>query len=130
MRSPTSRSGTQARAVSWLQQTLRSVWILESRLSLPGWSDPVWALSDGERKELESDRDDRVLTEIWTAKEAVGKAIGVGLQARPTAIDSWPMPSEPSRRRVKMPSGHGAVAQLDSHGIWWGNYHVRIAWAL
>lgn len=116
--------------MSWLQQTLRSVWILESRLSLPGWSDPVWALSDGERKELESDRDDRVLTEIWTAKEAVGKAIGVGLQARPTAIDSWPMPSEPSRRRVKMPSGHGAVAQLDSHGIWWGNYHVRIAWAL
>lgn len=101
---------------------------IEHRLGWQARSDLAWALSEGERRELDCAKDDRVLTEIWTAKEAAGKALGVGLQAMPAIFDSRPTLATPSHRTVEIPAALGAVACMDSHGVWWGDSHLRVAW--
>ncbi|MCT1446132.1 4'-phosphopantetheinyl transferase superfamily protein [Brevibacterium casei] len=102
---------------------------IEQRLSSPGCADLACAWSPGERAELQGEvAVERVSTEIWTAKEAAGKALGVGLQAMPSAIESSPVLTAAAHRTIVMPSAVGELVHLDSHGMWHGESHLRIAW--
>ncbi|AXR75164.1 MULTISPECIES: 4'-phosphopantetheinyl transferase family protein [Auritidibacter] len=102
---------------------------VEERLTSQACVDLAWAWSPGERAELQCQADvEHISTEIWTAKEAAGKALGMGLQALPCAIETSPVVEATAHRTIVMPCGRGTSTYLDSHGVWHGKSHLRISW--
>lgn len=104
---------------------------VERRLTQQACSDLGWAWSPDERQELLGEvGEERLSTEIWTAKEAAGKALGVGLQGMPFAIASSQSSEAAAHRTIVMSSATESAVSLDSHGIWCGESHLRVAWRL
>ncbi|PZP28640.1 MAG: hypothetical protein DI613_12700 [Kocuria rhizophila] len=104
---------------------------VEQGLTQVACADLAWAWSECESLELlRRFGDGRLATEIWTAKEAASKACGVGLRAMPATIATSGSPLAPSHRTILVPSNFGGDVYLDSHGVWWGESHVRVAWIL
>ncbi|WP_159437731.1 4'-phosphopantetheinyl transferase superfamily protein [Corynebacterium appendicis] len=104
---------------------------VEQRLTRQACSDLAWAWSPDEGRELLGDvAEECISTEIWTAKEAAGKALGVGLQAMPFTIASSPSPTAAAHRSIVMSTANGEPVSLDSHGMWYGESHLRFAWRL
>lgn len=102
---------------------------VERRLTGQACADLVWAWSTSEQAEiLNQTRQERISTEIWTAKEAAGKALGVGLHASPRTFDSSPGPATAAHRTIAVSSAREQRIHLNSHGIWLGESHLRIAW--
>lgn len=98
---------------------------VEQCISDEATADMEWTLSDREIEEL-AGSDEGCLTEIWTTKEAAGKAFGVGLGTRPNLIRTLPVPDMPNFRTAELPlSGPAGVL---TYGWWIGNHHVRLAW--
>lgn len=100
---------------------------VERRLFREAAADLAWALSPEERFEVAISEESR-LTEIWTAKEASGKALGVGLGAAPRQILTTPVPDMPGFRIAELPGPDLGVTRVLSYGWWSGNHHVRLAW--
>jgi phosphopantetheinyl transferase (holo-ACP synthase) len=98
---------------------------VEQRISGEAIADMEWALSDHEMDEL-AGSDECRLTEIWTTKEAAGKAFGVGLGVQPNLIRTLPVPRMPNFRTVELPLSRLAGAL--TYGWWIGNHHVSLAW--
>ena len=104
---------------------------VEQRLTRQVCCDLAWAWSPDEGRELLGEAAEGCIpTEIWTAKEAAGKALGVGLRAMPFAIASFPSPTAAAHRSVVMSTAAGEPVWLDSHGMWYGESHLRFAWRL
>lgn len=102
---------------------------IELCLAQQASTDLAWAWSPDEQMEiLGNDCQERVSTEIWTGKEAAGKALGVGLQAMPYTIASFPELADAAHRSIFMTTSLGRSARLDSHGVWLGRSHLRVAW--
>lgn len=100
---------------------------IEDELSPSACRDLAWALSEHERTETRDVADHRLLTEIWTAKEAAGKAVGVGLRPGPREIETTPAQSAAQHRQVMVPNG-SVRARAGTCGVWIGCRHVRVAW--
>ena len=95
---------------------------LERVLAARALPDLSWALTDAEREEVPADA--RRLTEVWTAKEAAGKANGTGLAGAPAAIGTAAVPDRPDWRSAELADGRMAL----TCGRWMGAHHVRVAW--
>jgi 4'-phosphopantetheinyl transferase len=102
---------------------------VEGRLSNQVTVDLAWALSAEELSELTVGDENR-LTEIWTAKEASGKALGVGLGAAPSRILTLPAPNAPGYRISNVPQPDSGTAQVLTYGWWHQDHHIRIAWSV
>jgi phosphopantetheinyl transferase len=89
--------------------------------------DLMWALSDNERSEL-AHGDERSLTEIWTAKESSGKAIGLGLGQDPRLIDTQPVSHMSGLRITALPRTNAGHTQALIFGWWHRDHHISIAW--
>lgn len=100
---------------------------VEHRLSDETTTDLAWALSPEERFEL-AVNEERRLTEIWTAKEAAGKALGVGLGTTPSRILTLPVPDRPGHRVAEVRRSDSGATQMLTYGWWSGNHHIRLAW--
>ncbi|WP_179150783.1 4'-phosphopantetheinyl transferase superfamily protein [Leifsonia sp. NCR5] len=101
---------------------------IEQRIVNECLPDMVWALSAGEREEIRAEGGGNVLTEIWTAKEAAGKALGVGLLAMPSGFVSRAVPGMPSVRTVSVPATVADRTSVETCGVWIGDHHLRVAW--
>lgn len=88
-------------------------------------SDLLWALTEDEQHEVARDGSE-ILTEIWTAKEAAGKALGVGLQAAPHRIATVPDQNAPCGRVVSVPTTRKSLV-MTTRGWWFGEHHIRVA---
>ncbi|WP_168404679.1 4'-phosphopantetheinyl transferase superfamily protein [Arthrobacter silvisoli] len=86
-----------------------------------------WALSKTERAEV-ARRGPEELAEIWTAKEAAGKAAGVGLQPTPAGILTMAISELPGHRSAWVPDSSDGPAEFTTCGSWQGDQHLRIAW--
>lgn len=102
---------------------------VECRLSKEATIDLGWALSPKEFSELALNGENR-LTEIWTAKEAAGKALGVGLGAAPGRIITQPIHHEPGFRASKVPLEGSDSTDVLTYGWWHEERHIRIAWPM
>ncbi len=102
---------------------------VERRLSSEAAADLAWALSADELSELAIGDESR-LTEIWTAKEASGKALGVGLGAAPSRILTMPVPDTPGYRVSEVPRPGSGLTQVLTYGWWSENHHIRLAWSM
>jgi hypothetical protein len=98
---------------------------VEQCISDEATADMEWTLTDHEIEELAGSNKCR-LTEIWTTKEAAGKAFGVGLGPRPNLIRTLPVPHMPNFRTAELPLS--GLAGVLTYGWWIGNHHVRLAW--
>lgn len=102
---------------------------IEDRLSPQACFDLAWAWSPSEREELSCrEIEERLATEIWTAKEAAGKARGTGLPALPSLITTSSVAATSAHRTIQIVSDVGSSDYLDSHGLWHGDSHIRVAW--
>ena len=86
-----------------------------------------WALSKTEQAEV-ARRGPEGLTEIWTAKEAAGKAAGVGLQPTPAGILTRAVSELPGHRSAWVPHSSDGLDKFTTCGWWQGDLHLRIAW--
>lgn len=103
---------------------------IERRIQREAVADLAWTLSADERFELERGEVESRLTEIWTTKEASGKALGTGLGAAPYDISTRSMPDSPGCRVAELsPSGLG-LKQVLTFGWWHADDHIRLAWPL
>ncbi|MDJ0318676.1 4'-phosphopantetheinyl transferase family protein [Arthrobacter antibioticus] len=100
---------------------------VERQLSDEATTDLAWALSPEERSEL-AVSEESCLTEIWTAKEAAGKALGVGLGTAPNRILTLPVPDRPGHRVAEVRRSDSDAMQMLTYGWWFGNHHIRLAW--
>lgn len=102
---------------------------IEYRLPFDAALDMSWALTDEEQREIECGPEE-VLTEIWTTKEASGKAVGDGLGSAPHSICTFPVHTTSGRRTSELPRSSSRRLRLVTHGYWTGMHHIRIAWPL
>lgn len=102
---------------------------VERRLSNEASPDLAWALSADEVFELAISDESR-LTEIWTAKEASGKALGVGLGTDPSRILTLPAPDRPGYRVAEVLRPDSGPTQMLTYGRWSENHHIRLAWSM
>jgi phosphopantetheinyl transferase len=101
---------------------------IERRISGEAVVDLVWTLSSTECSELGDDPGDR-LTQIWTTKEASGKALGTGLGAAPHRIHTRPAPDTPDYRVSEVPSPDRGVTLVSSYGWCLSDRYVSLAWS-
>lgn len=90
--------------------------------------DMAWALTPDELSELAESEDPR-LTEIWTAKEAAGKALGTGLAAQPRCFRTIPGELGAGVRLARAALPCHEETPLFTAGWWLGDHHIRVAWA-
>ena len=102
---------------------------VERRLFKETAADLAWALSSEECFEVAISEESR-LTEIWTAKEAAGKALGVGLGAYPHHILTTPVLDTPGLRIAESPGPDLRITRVLSYGWWSGNHHISLAWPM
>lgn len=100
---------------------------IEGRIRDDAAADLAWTLSHEERTELGDIAGER-LTQIWTTKEASGKALGTGLGAAPHRIHTRPAPNAPGCRVSEVPSPDQGVTIVESLGWWCDDHHLSLAW--
>lgn len=100
---------------------------IEQRIPCDAAVDLAWALSDHELSELAND-DDGCLTEIWTTKEASGKALGLGLGPAPNRIHTLPILHVPGFRTSELPLSGAELTYVLTYGWWIEDHHIRLAW--
>lgn len=101
---------------------------IEQRISPEAVIDLTWTLSDEERSELACGEVENRLTEIWTAKEASGKALGMGLGAAPNGISTRSIPDLPGCRIAELSFSDMELTQVLTVGWWRADHHIRLAW--
>lgn len=99
---------------------------IEARLPISAPADLAWTLTEEELSEV-ADAPTR-LTEIWTTKEAAGKALGTGLAVRPYCFHTSPAGGDGISRlsRIRLPARE--EVQVQTAGWWFGDRHIRVAW--
>ncbi|MFK3672344.1 4'-phosphopantetheinyl transferase superfamily protein [Leifsonia aquatica] len=97
---------------------------VERRVPFERLADLRWALSEDERCEV-TDLHWARLTEIWTAKEAAGKAAGTGLGGHPASVRTQPG-TRADTRTATITTSNGDLC-FEIAGMWCGDHHLSVA---